>query len=463
MNPSSLPLFLTCLLALACSCAGRIGGVAAAETPWKVGIARAKITPAGPLHMAGYVSRQEPADRVTSDLFAKALALEDDTGHRALIITADLIGFRAVVADPLCEKLMRATGLTRAQILLNASHTHCGPLLKIDARYRMDETAKRNTRQYIAHLTNTIVQIAVAAFDDLQPARLSWGTGMASFTMNRRKRLANGSVTMAPNPAGTVDRQVPVLRIDGPDGNQRAVLFGYACHNTTLTGKAIQAFDGDYAGYAQTHIERHDPATVALFLEGCGADANPYPRGGLSVAQQHGAALGGEVCRILETKLIPVNGPLKTTFDRVDLPLQPPPTEDQLKAHAAERGWRAWTAQRMLEVLASKGRLPAHYTAPIAVWQFGNDLTLVGLSGEVVADYVRLIGNAVGPDRLWVSGYCNDVFGYLPSVRVLAEGGYETRGLIHGSIGFFTPKVQDVVIDAVKTLAQQAGRRLPSQ
>ena len=90
-------------------------------------------------------------------------------------------------------------------------------------------------------------------------------------------------------------------------------------------------------------------------------------------------------------------------------------------------------------------------------------LTLVGLSGEVVVDYVSLLEKALGPNKLWLAAYCNDVFGYLPSVRVLREGGYETRGLYAGGIGLFDAKAQDVLVEKVREMARKVGRRLPAE
>jgi neutral ceramidase len=113
----------------------------------------------------------------------------------------------------------------------------------------------------------------------------------------------------------------------------------------------------------------------------------------------------------------------------------------------------------MLQALDRGQTLPTHYRAPIAVWQFGGDLTLVALSGEAVVDYAQLIERAIGPMQLWLSAYNNDVFGYLPSAHVLAEGGYETRGVVHGGPGFFSSKAQDAVVGKVKELADKAGRR----
>jgi len=115
----------------------------------------------------------------------------------------------------------------------------------------------------------------------------------------------------------------------------------------------------------------------------------------------------------------------------------------------------------MLAKLERGEKLPDHYRCPFTVWQFGNDLTLVGLPGEVVVDYVALLEKTLGPNQLWLAAYCNDVFGYLPSAKVLAEGGYETRGLYAGGAGFFDPTAEQVVVQTVRELAKKAGRKLP--
>jgi hypothetical protein len=154
----------------------------------------------------------------------------------------------------------------------------------------------------------------------------------------------------------------------------------------------------------------------------------------------------------------PIHGPLQIAFDRAALPLQPPPDCPALVKQAARGGLDAWIAKQMLEILDRGDPLPTEYTCPFTVWQFGKDLTLIGLSGEVVVDYVPLLEKALGPNRLWLAAYCNDVYGYLPSTRVLVEGGYETRGLYAGGIGRFDPKVQDVVVEKIQALAKQAGR-----
>ena len=92
-------------------------------TDLKIGIAAAKITPARPIRMAGYASRKKPSEGVLLDLYAKAMVFEDNQGERGLLITADVIGFNAKVADFLCESIAQETGLERRQIMLNPSNT----------------------------------------------------------------------------------------------------------------------------------------------------------------------------------------------------------------------------------------------------------------------------------------------------------------------------------------------------
>ncbi len=430
------------------------------EPDWKAGLASATITPEKPVLMAGYASRTKPFEKVEGDLYAKALALEDAQGRRAVLVTTDLIGLSAAVAEPICQRINERSGLKREQILLSWAHNHAGPSLSLKATPGSSGSAEdaENTVAYTRNLQDQLVALVGQALARLEPARLSWGSGVANFVMNRREFTPTG-VILGVNPKGPADRSVPVLRVDAADGRPRAVLFGCACHNTTLT-HTNYAVCGDYAGYAQEHIQQRYPAVQALFMMGCGGDANPYPRGTLQQARQHGTELGLEVCRVMETKLRPVSGPLALAYDFASLPLQSPGRAELEKIAATGPSWQTGNARQMLSLLERGEKLPADFRCPVAVWQFGNDLTLVALSGEVVVDYVPLLERALGPLQLWLAAYCHESFGYLPSARVLAEGGYENRGLGSGQ-GWFAPAAQDVLVEKVRQMAKQAGRKVP--
>lgn len=430
---------------------------------WQIGLARTKITPADPVVMGGFASRRAPFTGVIHDIWVKAMAIEDHSGHRAVLITCDLIGFRAINADPICASIMARTGLTRDQILLNSSHTHTGPSQADSptADSYLSSAQVRNLYDYTEWLKSQVVETAVAALSDLKPATLGHDVGVAPFVMNRREPTPNG-IVLGHNPSGPADRSVPVLRVTTPDGKVRAVLFGAACHNTTILPTDNRVC-GDFAGYAQLWLEETYPGAQAMFMQGCGGDAGPYPTGKLEYSRAHGQTLGAEVQRLINQDAFhPVRGALRTGYARTDLPLRGPMTRAEIaELQGGPAQWKRWVGQKMAERLASGGTWPESHPAPMAVWQFGNDLTLVGLSGEVVVDYVARIQQAVGPLNLWIAGYCNDVFGYLPSARVLREGGYETRGLYSGEL--FSPRVEDVVVDAVRALAESTGRAIPAQ
>ena len=424
---------------------------------WKAGFAAVKITPEMPVMMAGYAGRIKPFQEVAQDIYAKALVLEDARGQRAVIVTTDLAGMTRTFVEPLAQKITAKTGLKREQLLFTWSHSHSGPSLSFNptpsAGVAPADAANRVT--YTRWLLDRIVDVVVQAGTRLEPVRLSHGRGVAKFVMNRREFTPKG-IILGVSPQSPVDRSVPILRVDGVDGKPRVALFGTAAHNTTL-GARNYALCGDYAGYAQHYVQEKYPGVQAMFVMGCGGDANPYPRDSMEIARAHGAELGQEVQRVLETKLRPVAGPLKISYGIADLPLKNVTREELKPLAASAPNWQIGNAQQMLAMLERGEKLPTHQAAPIAVWQFGPDLTLVALSGEVVVDYVSLIEKAIGPLNLWVAAYANEGFGYLPSARVVAEGGYETRGLNSGD-GWFAAEAQDAVVAKVKELAAQVGR-----
>jgi hypothetical protein len=438
-----------------------LAGAPVTAAEWQAGFARVRITPDFPLPMAGYAARNKPSAGVAADLFAKVLVLADANGERAVWVTTDLIGLRGAVTEQICSRIIQRTGLNRRQILINSSHTHTGPAIADSdaAAYGLRDDLVAGLRAYRRTLEDRIVGAVEQALERMEPVELSYGTGVVPFVLSRREPTRDRGIALGVNPRAPADRTMPLLRIASAEGSVRAVVFGAATHNTTLTQDEYR-LSGDYAGFAQEYVERQVPGVQAMFVLGFAGDSNPYPRGTLEIARQHGETLGREVLRVLSTRLAPVAGPLNLQFDHADLPFAVPGrSEIDAMAARGSPSYRAWTAARMLEALKRGEALPTHYRAPIAVWQFGTDLTLVALSGEIVVDYAALIEQAIGPLQLWLSAYNNDVFGYFPSARLLAEGGYETRGAVHGAVGIFAPAAENVLVAKVKEMAERAGRR----
>ena len=444
---------LTGMLCASMEDASRSAQAAEPKTEWKAGAASVVITPEAPMWMAGYASRDKPSEGKVHDLSAKALAFEDSQGTRLVIVTLDLISISRDTRDWLEKQVGKEYKLAPEALLVNASHTHCGPEIRPNKVYLPKDRAEQ-CRKYVDQLQDSLLELVGEALDDLTPVSLSYTYGRAGFSMNRRTPTERG-VQNHPCPDGPVDQQVPVLLVKGADDKLKALLFGYACHSTTLS---FYQFCGDYAGFAKQYIEEAHPGTMALFMAGCGGDQNPYPRRELELCKQHGRALANGVETALQTVVKPVHGPLRTALDEVVLEFAEPPGREQLEKEAQSKNkWESRHAEALLKQLAEDGKLRTTYPTLVQVVQFGQDLTMVALPGEVVVDYsLRLKSELAGPS-VWVAGYSNDVFGYLPSVRVLTEGGYEGGGAMRYTSfpGPFKPSVESIIIEKVHELAQK--------
>ncbi len=433
---------------------------ARAEPEWWVGTGSVKITPEKPIPLAGYASRTKPFEKVDHDIYAKALAIRDAGGSTAILVTIDICIMPGDVARPVAAKIAEMHKRAPGAVVLNLSHTHSGPAVSLAGEGEGGvNPSSGEIIEYTKSLQQKLIDVAGEAVGKLKPATLSWNTGVAHFAMNRRQFTDKG-VILGVNARGMVDRSVPVLRMDGEDGKPIAILFGYACHGTTLPPSNM-GVNPDYPGYARDAIEEKFPGAQAFFMQGCAGDANPYPRTLPELATRHGKELGEEVCRLAAggtgAKLTAVHGPLKVALENAALPLQVldrPALEELAKA-----GSKKADALKMIAMLEKGQKLPETYTAPVTAWQFGGDLTMVHLPNEVVVDYMQKIEEAAGPLRLWVAGYSHHVEGYIPSRRVIKEGGYETRGLYIGT-GWFAPGVEEALVEAAKSAAGKAGRKM---
>ena len=422
------------------------------NTPYRAGVARATITPTESVWMAGYAFRDRPSEGKFQDLFAKALALEDAQGNRVALLTVDLIGLPAKMCEPIASEVAKQTGLPRSAIMFAASHTHSGPTI---GRYsKMDDGHWEVAQKYHAWLESKLVRVLCDAVDNLQPAHLYRGCGKARFGVNRRQYNLGG-VSIGVNPIGPVDPDVPVLKITDTRGELQAVVLGYACHNTTLS---FYKFCGDYAGYAQAHVEAQNPGTTAMFFSGCGADINPNPRRTMELVQAHGEALGQAVQSVLSGEMEEVSGGIRHSNTVIDLPLVPAPTRAQLSNQSLSSNKEERNrARTFLEQLNRDGSIPEAYPYPIQVWTFGENFDWIAMAGEVVVDYALRLKHELGRERTWVTAYANDYFTYVPSLRVLREGGYEGyRAIVSsGFHGPWAPSLEERIVEAVHTLVKR--------
>ncbi len=429
---------------------------------WKAGVATVVITPQTNMWMAGYASRTKPAEGKETDLFGKALALEDEHGTRLIMVTLDLIGVPRTLRKNLEKRCASSYRLPAEGLLLNASHTHSGPEFRV-GRGPADDGEfhpAKDSEIYGQQLEEKLFRLIGDALGTLAPAKLGYTHARAGFAMNRRLPSPTGYQN-SPNPDGPVDHDVPVMRVEGADGKLRAVLFGYACHNTSL---ALYQWNADYAGYAQDFVQAGHPGTVAMFMMGCGGDQNPYPRRTLEWCQQHGRALANGVETALTVAPRNLTGSLRAAYAEVALDYAKVPTREEFTARLNSKDkWEAGHAKRFLAKLDAGETLPASYPCPVQVIHFGDDLVLVAIGGETCVDYsLRLKKELAGDAAVWIAGYSNDVMAYVPSKRVREEGGYEAETAMRFSSTHpspWAPTLEERIIGKVHELHRELDTR----
>jgi hypothetical protein len=430
---------------------------ARAVAGWQAGTAKVAITPKQPMWMSGYASRTKPSEGAVHDLWAKALAIKDPGGRTVLLVTLDVVGIDGTLSKRIRDTLQERHGLGRDGIVLSCSHTHCGPAVGTNllTMFNIDDAERRRIADYTKWLEDAIVNVAEEALAHLAEARLSWGEGRCDFAVNRRANREKDVPSLRERLAlqGPHDHDLPVLRLSRPDGSLMSVVFGYACHCTVLS---FYKFCGDYAGFAQYDLESRHPGAMAMFVAGCGADQNPLPRGSLDLAERYGKQLAAGVEAVLTGRMQPIEKGISTAYEEIALAFDHIPTREELEkdTHATNFSL-ASRARHLLEVLDSHGRLEPTYPYPVEVWKL-DDLTWIFLGGEVVVDYSLRIKRNLGSSHTWVSAYCNDVMAYIPSKRVLKEGGYEgaTAMIPYGQPSPWAEPVEENIIDVVVRTTQ---------
>lgn len=421
-----------------------------AESLWKVGVASTAITPKEPMWLAGWAARRAPASGTALELRAKALALEDANGGRVVIVTADLIAIPREIAEAVAAHVEQRCGLARERLLFNASHTHTGPEIRPDKVpfFEIPPEFAAKIPSYVAQLIERIADVIIAAMSRLEPASFHVESRRATFAANRR------------NAAGPVDHDVPLLTARRPDGSVLAILFGYACHNLTLPSSFCE-YHGDYAGVAQSELETEFGGATALFLTGAGADQDPAPRDGAEWAVEHGRTLAAAVAGGVRDPAREVAANVAMAFEDVTLDLAPIPSMAELEADTrSDDPPRRRKAAYLLALKAENRPLSTTLRCPVQVIRLGREVLLIALGGEPVVDYARRFKAEFRGPAVWVAGYSNDMFGYLPTQTVQREGGYEGgRAALWSAVPApVATTSEERIVTAVRRLAAKVGQ-----
>jgi neutral ceramidase len=453
-----------------------LAGCASTESstpPLRAGASKVKITPEHPGWMTGYGNRNHIADGTKTDLWVRALVLEDTAGKRLVLVTADILGFPPELSHSIRKEAVSRFGIGAADLMLVASHTHGGPAIpqrpSMEIFHGLDEKTGKDVFEYADWLQERVLEAISKAMVARRSASATLTHAEAHFGMNRRFKNPNGSYSIKDNPTGLVDPEVTVVRVVDDDAKPLATVYTYACHGTTLGGETY-LYHGDWIGYASDEIEKATGGAPALFATGCGADQNPTPRGPkFELAEQHGHTMAVAVAGAAAGRAL--SGPFTSTLGQVDLPLAPPPARDLLQKNAAEevaQGKVSYRKRHGIEMLKlmDAGKLPTAVPLPIQVWRLGDE-KVVAFGGETCVGYALRTKKEFGADKTWAIGYANEVPCYIPTEQVLSESGYEpgwepsTKDAIAtGSMMFygwpvpFAPGIEDRILAEVHRLAR---------
>ena len=395
-------------------------------SPWKVGYAETDITPEiGEAMMSGF-GRERYAKGVVSPLRAQAVVVEDAKGRRAAIVTSDVLGYARVLVDAFRHQIESEYGIPPSAVAFPCSHTHCGPTVN----YGLNFAVGGFNVWYLARLERALIDLVGVAIQSLSPAQIEFGETEAQIGMNRRLVSPEG-VRSGPNPDGIYDRHTPILRIRRRRSPKCLILVNHACHPTS--SGAYHKWSPDWPGAMRRHIESRIDDARALFVKGCGADANVVYRDSESGeyafsrdparSRRAGIRLARHVVRFLaDTDLKPLAPSLTTTIASGTLSLKRPRSRTVVKDQAMTGNTSShltWWARQSLAF--PDRRQTVEYD--VQTWRLGT-FTQFWLEGEVCAD-LGLAARSLVKGPVATAAYTNACPGYISSSRVIREGGYE--------------------------------------
>ena len=367
----------------------------------KVGVAKIDITPSVPVLMSGYASRTEPFSGVNDELFATATVF-DDGNNRAVLITAEVIGFSHETWEILTNRIENETGINREFIILAPVHNHGGPATRVYLS-STDEALLHYNRD----LLDKLVDVTLMAQNSMKPALIGSGKGICKMSMNRRALNANGGIRLGKNPYGPCDQEVGVVRIDGTDGNPFGIFVNWPTHATVMGG-ANYLITGDWPGATRRYIEsEYSNPVVAAITAGASGDIDPVyrvkPTFRPNEVEEIGMILGAEVVRVA--------GEIKT--------------------------YSGGTVNAGQRVITLPGKVPGGSHLPQDSYEPGQDVEVrlsllrignilfVGISGELFTEIGMKIKSVSPFIYTHVITHCNGASGYLVTDAAYSEGGYE--------------------------------------
>lgn len=438
--------------------------------------ARRLITPDKPVFMHGFGARTHKSEGVHDELYAKVVLF--GTERLLLVVALDVLGGDHSFETALKGKLYHRFQFPPEDILLNFSHTHASVYLtgrdpelrrsgysinQDDWPLRIDEIDYSEDERYYAFIEKAIVEMVEECIDNLMEGTLSVASDSANLAISRRLAV-DGKMMWLPNDQEDYDKELTVLKFQALDGSLKAVIFSYGCHPTTL-GADNYLLSADFCGAACRSLEERNPGVEALFLQGCGGELKPqasvhdnrFRPCTFEQMEQAGRVMAEVVASILQSgRFEAVESEWRTQLLEVKLPVEPYALDTCREIAADESDkFKSRSAARLLDMLAD-GTAIHELPVQIAIWQLGSRLKLIAIEGEVTTQYSLMIKKMFPAERILVLGYSNAVFCYIPTEKIVREGGYEAEcNYFFGLAGPFALNIEQIILGSIKNAVEE--------
>jgi hypothetical protein len=443
------------------------GTVEKSQQIMKAGFARVKITPPLGTTMMGFGTRDmtHGCEGVHDDIYVRAFFLEH-AGEQALIMGFDLCFLGRADADRFKGAIGRKIDISPRQILMNSSHNHVSPSVGTwyYGKYKSPE------RFYMNELEQATVRAVCQARQSMREVTMWAGTTRSSLPMNRRRKNENGQIENRPNPDGLVYDRLPICLFKDKAGKPVCLLFSVSTHASMIGGFEISA---EYPGVAMRVLDEHLGTVGSLFLQGVAGDSKPcvigkgvdrWRPGTWELMEKAGNIVAQEVIQLLKKGLVRVEPGLCVASVETQWPLENAPPRSEFEAIVSGTGPEKRNKKniRYMWAVEQLGLLDKGYTLPNSViikahgLQLGKGLRIFALEGEPVAEFGSLVEKFYGSGTTFPIGYTDGEALYLPTSKMLPEGGYEV--VSYWEYGYPAPLAKGMEDAVLKALAQLRDR-----
>ncbi|MGI6562730.1 MAG: neutral/alkaline non-lysosomal ceramidase N-terminal domain-containing protein [Clostridia bacterium] len=409
---------------------------------FRFGASKDIITPCMETTMMGFGSVYgKPFEGIHDDLYVRVLQLQDEN-NTIFLIALDLLFHDDSLPDRLRAYVKDKYGVPYDNLLVIYTHTHYGPVVKGYDFVFYNEA-------YEEFLFQRISQCIDRTYLNLCEGTMEYSAVDGEWNISRR-RIENGvaNPSILPSPDGDADKKMYLLKLSDTQGRIRAMAVNFACHPSNLNTYTV--LSGEYPARLCHMIEAYNYGCTALFFQGAGGDSKL--KIGAKSSKFHpitydecnevASSMALRVQNALlngKWKRIDVN--LASKMFKIQMPLDVYPKsvfEEELRSYTKNQDVRfdksmindrTYTSNHLFwacsqYIVDHYDEMPDYIMLNCGVIRLADDFYIFTVGGEPSVDVKRVLERIMTDKTMLFFGY-NDAIAYVPSDKMLKEGGYE--------------------------------------